>query len=117
MGEDREAVRDSVGTTGDGSAAALAVPDTDSLPADGDLSAEGAGVLGVLGDFHLLHLLTQGGTVTKILESVLAFYPSSPVVNRPSSVARFVEMCAVSSRDFNMSMPLPQLSAIVIDIA
>jgi hypothetical protein len=31
---------------------------------DGGLAAEGAGVLGVLGDFHLLHLLTEGGTVT-----------------------------------------------------
>jgi hypothetical protein len=31
---------------------------------DGVLSAEGADVAGVLGDFHLLHLLTQGGTVS-----------------------------------------------------
>jgi hypothetical protein len=31
---------------------------------DGDLAAESAGILGVLGDFHLLHLLTQGSTVT-----------------------------------------------------
>lgn len=34
------------------------------MTADGNLAAESAGVLGVLGDFHLLHLLTQGGTVT-----------------------------------------------------
>ena len=57
-------VRDGVGTTGNGAAAATAVPDTDGLAADGDLAAESAGVLGVLGNFHLLHLLTQGGTVT-----------------------------------------------------
>ena len=31
---------------------------------DGHLSAESAGVLSVLADFNLLHLLTQRGTVT-----------------------------------------------------
>lgn len=31
---------------------------------DGDLSAEGAGVLGVLGDFHLLDLFSERGTVS-----------------------------------------------------
>jgi hypothetical protein len=55
---------DSVGTTGHGALAGLAVPDADGLPLHGDLAAESAGVLGVLGDFHLLHLLTQGSTVT-----------------------------------------------------
>ena len=34
------------------------------MTADSDLSAESAGVLGVLGDFHLLHLLTERGTIT-----------------------------------------------------
>lgn len=57
-------IRNSVGTASNGSAAGAAVPDTDRLSSDGGLSAEGAGVLGVLGDFHLLHLLSQGGTVT-----------------------------------------------------
>lgn len=57
-------LRDGVGTTGDGLVAALALPDTNSLALDGVLSAEGADVTGVLGDFHLLHLLTQGGTVS-----------------------------------------------------
>lgn len=56
--------RNSVGTAGDGSLAGLAVPDTGGVSSDGGLAAEGAGVLGVLGDFHLLHLLSQGGTVT-----------------------------------------------------
>ena len=43
--------------------AALALPDSNSLALDGVLAAEGADVAGVLGDFHLLHLLTQRGTV------------------------------------------------------
>lgn len=55
---------DGVGTTGNSLLAALALPDTNSLALDGVLSAEGADVAGVLGDFHLLHLLTQGGTVS-----------------------------------------------------
>jgi hypothetical protein len=57
-------LRDGVGTTGDGLLAALALPDANSLALDGVLSAEGADVAGVLRDFHLLHLLTQGGTVS-----------------------------------------------------
>ena len=56
--------RDGVGTTSDGALAGLAVPDTHGVSSDGGLAAEGAGVLGVLGDFHLLHLLSQRGTVT-----------------------------------------------------
>lgn len=62
--------RDSVGTTGNGLVATLAVPDTNSLALDGVLSAEGADVAGVLLDLHLLHLLTQGGTVSIIEQSV-----------------------------------------------
>lgn len=57
-------LRNGVGTTGDGLVATLALPDTNSLALDGVLAAEGADVAGVLGDFHLLHLLTQGGTVS-----------------------------------------------------
>jgi hypothetical protein len=34
---------------------------------DGGLSAEGADVSGVLGDFHLLDLLSEGGTVSRII--------------------------------------------------
>lgn len=52
-----------VGTAGNSLPAGVAVPDTGGVTLDGRLAAEGAGVLGVLGDFHLLHLLTQGGTV------------------------------------------------------
>ena len=57
-------LRDSPGTTGNGLVAALALPDADSLALDGVLAAECAGVAGVLGDFHLLHLLTERGTVS-----------------------------------------------------
>lgn len=65
-------LRDDVSTAGNSLVTALALPDTDSLALDGVLSAESADVAGVLGDFHLLHLLTQGGTVSvgKLLESV-----------------------------------------------
>jgi hypothetical protein len=59
-----ENVRDSPGTTGNGLLAGLALPDSDSSALDGVLSAEGAGVAGVLGDFHLLDLLTERGTVS-----------------------------------------------------
>ena len=57
-------VRDGVGSSGDGLLAGSALPDTGRVTLDGGLSAESAGVSGVLGDFHLLHLLTQGSTVT-----------------------------------------------------
>lgn len=43
--------------------AALAVPNAGRVTLDGRLAAEGASVGGVLGDFHLLDLLTQGSTV------------------------------------------------------
>jgi len=58
-------IRDGVSSSGDGLLAGLAVPDTSRVALDGSLSAESAGVSGVLGDFHLLHLLTQGSTVTE----------------------------------------------------
>jgi len=57
-------VRNNVSTTSNSLLAAPAVPDADSLTLDGDLSAECAGVAGVLGNFHLLHLLPQGGTIS-----------------------------------------------------
>lgn len=57
-------VRYCVGSSGNGLSARLAVPDTDGVTLDGGLSAEGAGVLGVLGDFHLLDLLSERGTVS-----------------------------------------------------
>ena len=57
-------VRNNVSTTSDSLLAAPAVPDADGLTLDGDLSAECAGVAGVLGNFHLLHLLPQGGTIS-----------------------------------------------------
>ena len=41
-----------------------AAPDADSLTLHVVLSTEGAHVFGVLGDFHLLDGLTEGGTIT-----------------------------------------------------
>jgi hypothetical protein len=57
-------VRNGVGAASDGALAGLAGPDTGGVSLDSGLAAEGADVLGVLGDFHLLDLLTQRGTVT-----------------------------------------------------
>lgn len=48
----------------DGLLAALAAPDADAVSLDGRLAAEGAGVAGVLGDFHLLDLFAEGGAVS-----------------------------------------------------
>lgn len=56
-------VRENVGTTSDSLLARLAVPDTGGVTLDGVLAAEGAEVAGVLRDFDLLHLLTEGGTI------------------------------------------------------
>lgn len=64
-------VRDDVSSSGNGLLARLARPDTDRVATDGSLSAEGADVTGVLGDFHLLDLLTQGGTVSVGVQLVL----------------------------------------------
>jgi hypothetical protein len=57
-------VRHSVCPSSNGLVARLAVPDTNRVSLDGGLAAEGADVSGVLGDFHLLHLLSEGGTVS-----------------------------------------------------
>lgn len=43
--------------------ARLAVPDTGRVALDAHFAAECAGVSGVLGDFNLLDLLAEGGTV------------------------------------------------------
>lgn len=57
-------VRHSVCSSSDGLVASLAVPDTNRVSLDSGLSAEGADVSGVLGDFHLLDLLSERGTVS-----------------------------------------------------
>ena len=62
-------IRDGVGSSSDGLLAGRAVPDSGGVTLDSGLSAEGAGVLGVLGDFHLLDLLTERGTVTEFYAS------------------------------------------------
>lgn len=59
-------LRDSPSTSGNGLAAGTALPDTNSSALYGVLAAECADVTGVLSDFHLLHLLSERGTVSVI---------------------------------------------------
>jgi hypothetical protein len=61
-------VRHGVCSSSDSLVARLAVPDSDGMSLDSGLSAEGADVFGVLGDFHLLYLLSQGSTVSGRIE-------------------------------------------------
>ena len=61
-------VRHSVCSSSDGLVAGSAVPDADGVSLDGGLAAEGADVSGVLGGFHLLDLLSEGGTVSVRIE-------------------------------------------------
>lgn len=89
-------VRDSVGTTSNSLLAGLAVPDTDGMTLDGDLSAECARVLGVLCDFHLLHLLTEGSTVSVVGDSS-ALIPASRSMHVPPSSKMRSLVCALHS--------------------
>lgn len=57
-------VRHCVCSSSDGLVAGPAVPNANGVSLDGGLAAEGADVSGVLGDFHLLDLLSEGGTVS-----------------------------------------------------
>lgn len=56
-------LRNSPGASSDSLLATLALPDSDRVSLDGVLAAEGADVSCVLGDFHLLDLLSEGSTV------------------------------------------------------
>lgn len=49
--------------------ARVAMPDTNGGTLNRILTAEGAGIPGVLRDFHLFHLLTQGSTITSAVFS------------------------------------------------
>jgi len=57
-------LRNSPRASGDRLLAALAVPDSDRMSLDRVLAAESADVSGVLGDFHLLDLFSEGCTIT-----------------------------------------------------
>lgn len=70
-------LRDVVGATGHGLVASLALPDADGLALDGVLAAECADVAGVLRDFHVLHLLTQRGTVPVQVRVIRSFFLDS----------------------------------------
>ncbi|CAL3968638.1 unnamed protein product [Diplocarpon coronariae] len=58
-------VRHSVRSSSDSLIARLAIPDSDGMSLDVGLSAKRTDVLGVLSDFHLLNLLSQGCTVSE----------------------------------------------------
>lgn len=102
----QEDVRDGVSTTSDGLLAGSAVPDTGRVTLDGNLSAEGAGVTGVLGDFHFLHLLTERSTISvffcqsesryrrqKLQIVVTHLVPYLPVM--PTSVIDVLAICYI----------------------
>jgi len=78
-------LRDSPCATSNGLVAAFALPDTDGVPLDAVLAAECACVLGVLGDFHLLHLLSEGCTVS--IQSRLSIHLQSPKDGRESRIS------------------------------
>jgi hypothetical protein len=61
-------VRHGVCSSSNGLVARLAVPDPNRVSLDCGLSAESADVSGVLGDFHLLDLLSEGGTISARIE-------------------------------------------------
>jgi hypothetical protein len=56
--------RDGPSTTGHSLITSLAGPDTNGTSLDGVFTTESTSVSGVLGDFHLLYLLTEGSTIT-----------------------------------------------------
>lgn len=117
---------DGVGTSGHGALARAAVPDTGGLAADGDLTAESAGVLGVLGDFHLLDLLTQGSTVAVSgisirsmllgdIPSLLAVPESKPKINIKQSQYTIPAVeHRVASLSLNSRRPLVPLWLVVL---
>lgn len=85
-------VRHSVCSSSDSLVARLAVPDSDGMSLDCGLSAECADVLGVLGDFHLLDLLSEGGTVSKWREKSCQRSATIPVPFPVQSIARSGEI-------------------------
>ena len=56
-------LRDGPCSTCHGFLTPFAFPDTNSLALDGIFAAKGAGVGGMLGDFHLFDLFTEGRSV------------------------------------------------------
>jgi hypothetical protein len=85
--EGGEDVRNDVSSSGNGLLAGLAVPDSDRVASDGGLAAERAHVSGVLCDFHLLDLLTEGSTVSvreeQSVNAIPTTIPSSSVLCAP----------------------------------
>jgi len=97
-------VRNDVSSSGNGLLAGLAVPDSDRVASNGGLAAECAYVSGVLCDFHLLDLLTEGSTVSVREEQSAPFQArvcSVPQLRRcwsiwrPSSSSRSLAPCPI----------------------
>lgn len=98
-GTPRSIVSNNPCTTSDGLAAALAVPDAHGMPLDRVLATERADVPGVLGNFHLLHLLSEGGTVSVDL---------SPHTTRcRGDFEAFLSLGIRSSREFGIACLVP----------
>jgi hypothetical protein len=57
-------LRYSPSTTGDGLLARFTVPNSNGVALDGIFAAKGTDVTGVLGDLHLLYLLSEGGAIS-----------------------------------------------------
>lgn len=95
MGRQRD-IRNDVGASGNGLLARLAVPDSDRVASNSGLSAERTDVLGVLCDFHLLDLLTEGSTVSvRSEQSAPALLSSFLTSSNCADVGRYSEWCAL----------------------
>ena len=57
-------LRYSPSTTSNGLLARFAVPDSDGVALNGVFAAKGTDVASVLGNLHLLHLLSERGTIS-----------------------------------------------------
>lgn len=77
-------VRHGVCTSCNALAARFAVPDSNGVTLDRDLSAECACVAGVLGHFDLLDLLTKRGTVAATISQKTIFSMNLPLSLWPS---------------------------------
>ncbi len=88
-------VRYGVCSSSDGLVARFAVPDSHRVSLDGRLSAEGADVFGVLGDFHLLDLLSQRRTVSVYQEIKLSAMRSDLI----SKLVRILQMLTAPQRE------------------
>ncbi len=98
-------VRYSVCSSSDGLVARLAVPDSHRVSLDCCLPAEGADVFGVLGDFHLLDLLSQRCTVSVYQKIKLSAMRSNSV----SKLVRILRALITPRREEIPNCPLKSI--------